>query len=175
MKHLLNDKTKLEKELQKLHEEVCKVIMGESLWSQSMLSNAIETKEQELVQIKKKQKELEFKISEVSSYLSAKKKTCSDFEDWGEKFDLQDIAMKKSMLINMIDRITVYDDKITVKHRFKCDYLPGGTKFNKNSDLSLESVLENGELYPFRVQSSAQPRRAISSLSGRLRKIHSCL
>ncbi len=160
LKHLLNDKTKLEKELQKLREEVCKVIMGESLWSQSTLSNAIETKEQELVQIKKKQKELEFKISEVSSYLSAKKKTCSDFEDWGEKFDLQDTAMKKSMLINMIDRITVYDDKITVKYRFKCDYLPGGSKYDKSNDLGFESVLEGGVLCPARVQSTYQPNRA---------------
>ncbi len=159
LKHLLNDKTKLEKELQKLHEEVCKVIMGESLWSQSTLSNAIETKEQELVQIKKKQKELEFKISEVSSYLSAKKKTCSDFEDWGEKFDLQDTAMKKSMLINMIDRITVYDDKITVKYRFKCDYLPGGSKYDKSNDIGFESVLEGGALCPARVQSTYQPSR----------------
>ncbi len=79
LKRLLNDKTKLEKELQKLHEEVCKVIMGESLWSQATLSNAIENKEQEMAQIKKKQKELEFKISEVSSYLSAKKKNLFGF------------------------------------------------------------------------------------------------
>ncbi len=59
LKRISKEKTQLEKELHKLSDEVCKVIMGESQWSQSVLSKLIESKEQELsdfVKSKKKSK-----------------------------------------------------------------------------------------------------------------------
>lgn len=158
LKRLEKDKTQLEKELQKLSEEVCKVIMGESQWSQAMLSKLIETKEQELSEIKKKQEELEAKISELSTYLSEKKKTCSDFKDWGEKFDLQDTATKKSMLINVIDKITVFDDKVTVKMKLNCDYLKGGSEFDIENAIAVDEVPEG--FFPSEiVQGRKQPKR----------------
>lgn len=170
LKRLLKEKTQLEKELQKLSEEVCKVIMGESQWSQAMLSKLIETKEQELNEIKKRQEELETKISELSTYLSAKKKTCSDFEDWGEKFDLQDTATKKSMLINAIDKITVYDDKVTIKMKFNCDYLKGGSEFDIENVIAVNEVPAG--FFPSEiVQGKTQPNRGRSCSSARPRRI----
>ncbi len=105
-----------------------------------MLSKLIETKEQELNKLGKKQKELKAQINELTSYLSAKKKVCSDFEDWGEKFDLQDMATKKSMFINVVDRITVYDDMVTVQYKFKCDYLKGGSKYNNENKKAVNDI-----------------------------------
>ena len=170
LKHLSKDKSQLEKELLKLSEEVCKVIMGESQWSQTTLSKLIEAKEQALKDIIKKQEDIEIKLNQLASYLSAHKKTCSDLDNWVERFDIQDTASKKTMLINAIDRITVYDDKVSVKLKFRCDYLEGGSKFDECSAVSRESI-PAGVFPSFGVQSSHQPNRARTCSSVLRRKI----
>ncbi len=65
VKQLERDKIQLEKELKKLSEEVCKVIMGESQWSQTMLSNLISSKEKELSEISKKQGAIEDRLKDL--------------------------------------------------------------------------------------------------------------
>lgn len=78
-------------------------------------------------------------------------------DDWAynDEYDSQ-----IEVFINVIDKITIYDDKATVKYKFKCDYLPGGSKYDKSNDIGFESVLEGGVLCPARVQSTYQPNRA---------------
>lgn len=71
----------MEKELHKLRDEVCKVIMGESQWSQSVLSQLIETKEQELSDIVKKQEDIEFKLKELAAYLAERKANLSELNN----------------------------------------------------------------------------------------------
>lgn len=75
------------------------------------------------------------------------------------------------LLTNVIDKITIYDDKATVKYKFKCDYLPGGSKYDKSNDLGFESVLEGGALCSTRVQSTYQPNRGPFFSLVRRRKI----
>lgn len=162
VKQLERDKIQLEKELKKLSEEVCKVIMGESQWSQTMLSNLISSKEKELSEISKKQGAIEDRLKDLSAYLAERKTLYADLDNWVERFNIQENAEKKTMLINVIDKITIYDDKATVKYKFKCDYLPGGSKYDKSNDIGFESVLEGGVLCPARVQSTYQPSRVIS-------------
>ena len=88
LKRLSKEKTQLEKELHKLRDEVCKVIMGESQWSQSVLSQLIETKEQELSDIVKKQEDIEFKLKELAAYLAERKANLSELNNWAERFDI---------------------------------------------------------------------------------------
>lgn len=159
VKQLERDKIQLEKELKKLSEEVCKVLMGESQWSQTMLSNLISSKEKELSEISKKQGAIEDRLKDLSAYLAERKTLYADLDNWVERFNIQENAEKKTMLINVIDKITIYDDKATVKYKFKCDYLPGGSKYDKSNDLGFESVLEGGALCSTRVQSTYQPSR----------------
>ncbi len=170
LKRLSKEKTQLEKELHKLRDEVCKVIMGESQWSQSVLSQLIETKEQDLSDIVKKQEDIEFKQKELAAYLAERKANLSELNNWAERFDIQDTPAKKAMLINAIDRITVFDDKITVKYKFKCDYFRGGTKFDIDNDKAVDEVPSG--VFPCLsfVQGMSQPSRARSSSSAPLRK-----
>ncbi len=78
---------------------------------------------------------------------------------------------KKAMLINAIDRITVFDDKITVKYKFKCDYFRGGTKFDIDNDKAVGEVPSGVfPCLPF-VQGMSQPSREQSFLSVQRRKI----
>lgn len=171
LKRLSKEKTQLEKELHKLRDEVCKVIMGESQWSQSVLSQLIETKEQDLSDIVKKQEDIEFKLKELAAYLAERKANLSELNNWAERFDIQDTPAKKAMLINAIDRITVFDDKITVKYKFKCDYFRGGTKFDIDNDKAVGEVPSGVfPCLPF-VQGMSQPSRERSFLSARRRKI----
>lgn len=88
LKRLSKEKTQLEKELHKLRDEVCKVIMGESQWSQSVLSQLIETKEQELSDTVKKQEDIEFKLKELAAYLAERKANLSELNNWAERFDI---------------------------------------------------------------------------------------
>ena len=170
LKRLSKEKTQLEKELHKLRDEVCKVIMGESQWSQSVLSQLIETKEQDLSDIVKKQEDIEFKLKELAAYLAERKANLSELNNWAERFDIQDTPAKKAMLINAIDRITVFDDKITVKYKFKCDYFRGGTKFDIDNDKAVDEVPSG--VFPCLsfVQGMSQPNRVRSFLSVRRRK-----
>ena len=88
-------------------------------------------------------------------------------------FDIQDTPAKKAMLINAIDRITVFDDKITVKYKFKCDYFRRGTKFDIDNDKAVDEVPSGVfPCLPF-VQGMSQPSRAPSFLSVPQQKIHS--
>lgn len=171
LKRLSKEKTQLEKELHKLRDEVCKVIMGESQWSQSVLSQLIETKEQELSDIVKKQEDIESKLKELAAYLAERRANLSELNNWAERFDIQDTPAKKAMLINAIDCITVFDDKITVKYKFKCDYLRGGTKFDIDNDKAVGEVPSG--VFPCLsvVQGMSQPNRERLFLSVRRRKI----
>ena len=171
LKRISKEKTQLEKELHKLSDEVCKVMMGESQWSQSVLSKLIDSKEQELSDIVKKQEEVGIKLKELSAYLAERKANFSELNNWAERFDIQDIPAKKAMLINAIDRITVFDDKVTVKYKFKCNYLRGGAKFDIDNDKAVGEVPSG--VFPCLtvVQGMSQPSGETSSSSAPRPKI----
>ena len=171
LKNLKKEETRIEKELAKLNEEVCKVIMGECEWSQALLSKLVETKEHEVAEIRKKQRSIEGKIEELKIFLAEKKTVESEMTDWVDRFEIQDMAKKKSMLINLIDRITVYDDKITVKYKYKCNYLNGGLKYDPDKEMRFGEIPDGMFPLPNDVQSMSQPSRERSYLSVPRRKI----
>ena len=160
LKHLSKEKNQMEKELQKLSDEVCKVIMGESQWSQAILSKLIETKEQELQEIKRKQADIDSQVKDMEAYLSERKSSFSDMNNWAERFDIQDTAAKKTMLINLIDRITISDETATVRYKFKCEYLKGGSKYEADNDIAVGKIPAG--VFPSYevVQSRSQPNPA---------------
>lgn len=170
LKEVLKNRTQIEKLLKRLSDEVCKVIMGESAWSQATLSDIMGKKEHELSDIKKKQEEIEAKLKGIEAYLSAQKAACSDLSNWAERFDIQGTAEKKSMLINLIDRITVYDEKVTVLYKFRCEYLRGGSKYKAVNDVDA-GVIPQAFLSALGVQGTSQPNRGPSSSSVLRRKI----
>ncbi len=131
MRRLTKEKTQMEKELQKLKEEVCKVIMGESQFSQSLLTELIQAKENELAELRRKHEEAETRVNALKASLKEQRAVCSGLNDWTARFDMQGTAEKKSMLINLINRVTVYDEEIEVKYSIRFDKIDETEYYNK--------------------------------------------
>lgn len=134
-KKIARDMTQKEKEVSKLKEEVYKIIIGQSQFSEKLISEIIETKEKELVDLKEKHKETEAKIHDLSTILEQQRTTSGDLKDWGDRFDLQDTKEKKAMLIDLINKITIYDEKIEVRYNIKFD------NFEKNHYTTTDEYL----------------------------------
>ena len=63
------------------------------------------------------------------------------------------------MLINVIDKITVFDDKVTVKMKLNCDYLKSGSEFDIENAIAVNEV--SAGFFPSEfVQGKEQPNRA---------------
>ena len=122
LKRMTKDISQKDKELSKLKDEVYKAIIGESLFSQSLLSDLIQTKDQELLILRKELKYAESRADDLTTLLAAQKAVATDLDNWSERFDTQDTMEKKSMLINLIDRITVSEEEIEVEYTVPFDY-----------------------------------------------------
>jgi hypothetical protein len=111
-----------EKEIQKLKDEVVRVVMGESQFSQALLSEMIQTKESELIELRQKQEAAEQTAADLQLTIAARKAVAEEILTWAERFDQQDTTTKKAMLINIIDKITVMaDGKINVVYKIKLE------------------------------------------------------
>ena len=123
LSRLTREKNQKEKELQKLKDEVYKAIIGESQFSQSLLSELIQTKEQELAEFRKRYEDAQCRAEEIATILSAQRAVSSELEDWAVRFDMQDTMEKKTMLINLIDKIVVFDDFTEITYNLQFDNL----------------------------------------------------
>ena len=85
--------------------------MGESQFSQSLLSEIIQAKETELTELKKHRAEAEEQSEELNAELAAQKAVCEEIDTWAERFDKQSFMEKKAMLIKLIDHIIVRNEK----------------------------------------------------------------
>ena len=66
---------------------------------------------------------------------------------------MQDINEKKSMLINLINKITIFDEKIEVKYKLKFDNFENN-HYNKKSDCVI--ISNNSPTVEFSCQGFAQ-------------------
>jgi hypothetical protein len=119
------DVSKKETEVKKLKDEIMKNILGESTFSQELLSGMLRTKELELCEARNKHDAVMQEVFDLSAEMSFMKKVCSDFDDWAARFDEQNLETKKAMLIDIIDRITVHQDRIEVQYKIKLDAFTG--------------------------------------------------
>ena len=122
-----------EKEVSKLKDEVYKVIIGQSKFSEELLSELIQTKEKELKEQKDKGLEIESKIEAIRATIDQQKVLSKDLNDWSARFDNQELNEKKTMIINLINKITIFDEKIEVKYSLKFD------NFEKNHYNSIDA------------------------------------
>ena len=133
MRRMTKDLTQKERELAKLKDEVYKAIIGESQFSQSLLSELIQTKEKELLELKKKYDEAEARADDLRKSLQAQRAVCSDLSNWAARFDLQETAEKKGMLINLIDKITMFEEEIDVRYSIRFDSFEEN-EYNERAD-----------------------------------------
>ena len=65
--------------------------------------------------------DIEEKLADLRATLNQQRTLSKDLNNWADRFDMQETNEKKSMLINLINRITMYDEKVEVKYMLKFD------------------------------------------------------
>lgn len=124
----------LNKQLDALKEEVVKSLTGESKFSGDILNELIEKKQNEIV---KTQNSLTNIIKEIKQ-LEIEMKDMENFNDeiinWNEKFDNLDIEEQRRLLLDVLDKIVVYKDRIELKFDIRYE------KFIENSSLRCEDT-----------------------------------
>lgn len=114
-----SDLAKNEREVKKLKEEIMRALLGESTFSQTVLSEMLKGKEAEGIDLMGKYEEAQNRVLEIDQELTAQKAVFEDYTDWSARFDASATADKKAMLLNIIDRIDAYDDKFDVTFKVK--------------------------------------------------------
>lgn len=114
-RRLQKDIMDCEKELDTLRKEIAKSILGKSAFKPDLLNAAIEEKALELVSYKQR-------MGIISSTLEKKRIECEDIIKlremipvWREEFEKAPNEIKKVLLSLIIDRVTVYPDRIDIK------------------------------------------------------------
>jgi len=112
---------KKEREIRKLKEEVVKTLLGESTYSPGLLNELIKVKETELAEILNKQDEARDEMFRIEQELAVQKSVCDEIINWAARFDAQDVLDKKAMLLNVIDRIDVYGDRLDIRYKIRLE------------------------------------------------------
>jgi hypothetical protein len=101
-------------ELKVLKNEVVNSLMGNSSFKPEMLNELISSKEQEIadrnIEIDKSHTQIIDLKNDIEYYVRAK----DDIYNWGERFDLATEEEQKSMVINAVDKVTVFRNKIRI-------------------------------------------------------------
>jgi hypothetical protein len=113
------DIAKKSAEIKKLKDEVMLVIMGQSGFSKGLLTDMLQAKENELTALNNSLDEANETVLAMDAELAAHKTIAAEILTWSDRFDAAGKTDKKTMLINIIDRITVQGDKIEVIYKIK--------------------------------------------------------
>jgi len=116
---LVRDKARIEKEQQKLKESVLKSLMGEGDYPAALLNEMLAAKEAELADITAKASAAEAAKVELQEQLTARKEFAVNLDSWGMRFDAATTEQKKSMLLNIIDKIYVYPYGIRTNYKIE--------------------------------------------------------
>jgi hypothetical protein len=111
------DISKIDKEIIKLKNEVVKILTGESNFSQELLNALLQDKEQEKIALIPKQEQLQQEISQLEQNISIQAKLKENLDNWSTRFDNQTKEGKKAMLLNIIDKITLNNNKVEVEYK----------------------------------------------------------
>lgn len=114
---------KNEREVKKLKDEIMRALLGESTFSQTVLSDMLKAKEAEAAALAQRYEDAQNRIMELDQELSFKKTICEEFADWTARFDIAPTADKKAMLLNIIDRIDVHSDSIDINFKLELNPL----------------------------------------------------
>jgi len=113
------DLAKKDKEIVKLKEEIMKTLMGEGNYSHDIIKEMLATKEGEREGLVARVSELQLAVDSLEEEIASQAEFNEELEDWEKKFDAADTVVKKAMLINIIDRITILGTKVRVRFRLK--------------------------------------------------------
>ena len=168
LRRIGRENTQKEKEVAKLKDEVYKVIIGQSKFSEELLTELINTKEKEINEQKERSLEIESKLEALRTSIDQQKVLSTDLTNWSERFEKQEMNEKKTMIINLINKITIFDEKIEVKYRLKFDNFEKNHYNNtdaqeceifKISQNKCEKTTNDGSFYALDLHKGEQGRR----------------
>jgi DNA invertase Pin-like site-specific DNA recombinase len=135
-----------EKELDRLNGEVLKALMGQSDFDGKILNGLVQTTQSEIARLTEKQTALKKAEEGIKEQIAMQKTVCADLDTWAERFDAAGIPEKKTMLINIIDRITITDTDIAVDYKFEVNPMHGIYPVEYETAVTLNNPLSIADL-----------------------------
>lgn len=115
VKNLQKEAFSLEKQLEKLNDEIVKSLMGESDFTSQQLSTAISRIEEQL-QVKLEQMEnLKAEVEREREDHSDVNSIANELNQWENKFDKADDDLKKAMLSRIVNKVYLAKDEIDIE------------------------------------------------------------
>ena len=103
-------------------EEISKCLLGESRFTDEMLSQTIDRKKQELAQLKKQQQEIVAEARDQQKIMENLSGYYDRFTSWAEEFEAASMERKRMIMSELFSRIEVdrgYEVKIEVALNYK--------------------------------------------------------
>lgn len=115
LKTIEKEYRKLTKQLEKLHEEIPKSLIGESKFTSEVLSTAIDTLNKKLEINQSHYNNLKNEIEAEKDNYSGVNFIANEIENWEQKFDEADDDLRKAMLARVIDKVYFSKDEIDLE------------------------------------------------------------
>ena len=141
LKAAIREMEKKKSEIEKLKEEVVKVLMGESSFSKEMLSEMLQEKTKELEMLNENKTKLEDKINRKKIKQKDIKLLSKTIPNWQEEFKLVGVEEKKMLINQIIKDVEVFENEIKIKMKIDFDDFLSKTDFRQNVHKSGHSRL----------------------------------
>ena len=104
------DLSKLEKQREKLENEIVKTLTGESAFTPEQLSKVIAGVESQIAEQQEKLDTLDNEMTEKKASMESIKPLSDNFKNWADEFDDSTVEQKKMIIAQLVDRIEVGRD-----------------------------------------------------------------
>jgi site-specific DNA recombinase len=111
-----------EKELKVLNDEITKILLGQSKFTEDMIVNLIDNKKVDISNVIRKEEELKKEIEESKTKLASIEILENESDGWGEKYQNADFSTKKMMLSRVIESLSFKKDEVQLKVNFTGDF-----------------------------------------------------
>jgi len=111
------DVVKLEREVAKIKEEVVKALLGDSAFAENTLSEMLKNKERDLLEARQLLENAQNEIFDIDTELTMQATLKEEAAGWVARFDEASVGDKKSMLIKIIERVTLHSDMVEIKYK----------------------------------------------------------
>ncbi|MDR2202108.1 MAG: zinc ribbon domain-containing protein [Clostridiales bacterium] len=136
---------KREVEVSRLKDEIMKALLGKSSVSLEVLNELLKTKENERAAASAELLEAQERVLELDAELEMRVEVMEGLTNWTQKFESQNHAVRKTMLMNIIERIVATDESIEIHYKIPLTVKTAETdETPENTPL----ILKGNENYP---------------------------
>jgi DNA invertase Pin-like site-specific DNA recombinase len=138
--------SRAEGELLRLKEEILKSLMGTSSFTEAMIKDLLVKKERELKDLYSAIEEVQNNILRIDAEKISYMELDSELDDWGARFERQTYEQQKTMILNVIDKILVFKERVEIIYDIKLlSFKPDDAEDDK-IDNEVETVYNNDTL-----------------------------